>query len=180
MQFKIKNQTLSIKHNQLTFDDQIIELNDKTKNALLLFLNSKQAVISKDHFLEKVWLGVIVSDASIFKQIQTLRNLFVQAGLPEDSIENVYGKGYRLKYTVSAIIEPTRTEPEHAESVAVNHTNKRLTIGLLMALVTSLFFYYFWQQQQQTTNKLNKEQRSAITELSKNDWQQGRPERTGV
>lgn len=128
MQFLINNLTLNIQHNQFSVENQVIDINDKTKKSLLLLLNSNNAIISKDQLLEHVWLGVIVSDASIFKQIET---------------------------------------------VALNQPKTWLKISLLIAAVIVIFAYYIWQQQQPLVDKLNEEQRISITQLSKNDWQQG-------
>ncbi len=178
MKFKLKQQILTVQQNQFTFDNQVIELNDKTQNTLLLFLQSNNTIISKDELLERVWLGVIVSDASIFKQIQTLRHLLVQAGLPDDSIENIYGKGYRLKYPVSEYPEnaehKVQSTPEPEESsTEVKPAKPWFTITIIAVAIIAVLVYFLWQSPFQRTDKLNAEQKSDIVKLAKNNWQDG-------
>lgn len=174
MKFLINKKTITLQNNQLILSEQSIDLNDKTTKALLLFLQADHAVISKEQLLEHVWEGVIVSDASIFKQVQTLRNLFIEAGLPDDIIENVYGKGYRLKYTVEPLTddELDTTAPASSDQ-QVEPSNRPMLYGIISVVFIAAISLYFWFNQQQPFDKLKEEQKSSIIKVSKNNWQDG-------
>lgn len=174
MKFLINKKTLILQNNQLILSEQSIDLNDKTTKALLLFLQADHAVISKEQLLEHVWEGVIVSDASIFKQVQTLRNLFIEAGLPDDIIENVYGKGYRLKYTVEPLTDDELDTMAPASSdQQVEPSNRPMLYGIISVVFIAAISLYFWFNQQQPFDKLKEEQKSSIIKVSKNNWQDG-------
>ncbi|MFV0544286.1 MAG: tetratricopeptide repeat protein [Marinicella pacifica] len=173
MQYRIKQINFSLQANQLNHGTQVITLTDKTMAALLLFLRNPQSIISKDEFMQTVWGEVIVSEASLFKQIQICRGLLQQIGLPEDSIENVYGKGYRLKYAVNEV------QNAPGKSAADNQQNQfkyaKIIIGSLVAVVIATLLYtsIVWFDPVQTNNQLTVNKRQGIIELSKSDWQAG-------
>lgn len=171
MRYQINDQIITLTQGQFQCGEQTTDINDKTFTALKLFLTSGQNIISKDLLLETVWQDIIVSDASIFKQVQTIRTLFMQAGLPEDTIENVYGKGYRLKYAAEAMQQGSS---EQLSNSSQTHRQKWLMPVLTFILIlTAILSWYYWDQINPGNNKINAAQKSAILDISKNDWQQG-------
>jgi len=92
MNFKIKKTIFRLDNNAVYINNQLLVLKKATREALILFLQSKGNIVSKDDLLNHIWKDVIVSDASAFKQVQLVKEIFTQAGLPKDTIENIYGK----------------------------------------------------------------------------------------
>lgn len=137
-----------------------IAINERTWRALKLCLESNQETINKDQFITDVWQGVIVSDASVFKQVQVVRNLFAQLGLPDDLIENVYGQGYRLTQTVKTIKAPKTQVKKTSWTVAA-----LLVLFALVAMVA--------HQTKPEVDVLDKAQRNNILTLMQEDWQEG-------
>ncbi len=172
MHYQIKQVKFSLKTNQLIHDTERIALTDKTAVALSLFLQNPQNIISKDDFMQAVWGDVIVSEASLFKQIQICRGLLQQIGLPEDSIENVYGRGYRLKY---AVIELSEDDTNGFDAGQPQTLFRRTVItGAVLAL---LFIFIYgvtgWLNPNQPSQLLSDAKKQSIVELSKSDWQVG-------
>ncbi|GAA4813016.1 hypothetical protein GCM10011365_22530 [Marinicella pacifica] len=174
MQYRIKQINFSLQANQLNHGTQVITLTDKTMAALLLFFRNPQSIISKDEFMQTVWGEVIVSEASLFKQIQTCRGVLQDIGLPEDSIENVYGKGYRLKYAVSECSKHQDGVSDGNRKKPQSH-RKKLVFVLIAALILSALVYGVlgWMSPRQSINQLNTAQKQSILELSQSDWQAG-------
>jgi|GEM_PF-2462141 len=173
MRYQVKKQKFNLKANQLTYGSETIALTDKTVVALSLFLHNPQGIIGKDDFMQAVWGDVIVSEASLFKQIQTCRALLQQIGLPEDSIENVYGKGYRLKYAVSELSD---SQQKVAAFGQTNRSNRwKITIGLLLVVALSALIYGAtgWFKPTHSDHQLSDAKKQSIVELSKSDWQAG-------
>lgn len=174
MNYRIKLQAFTLKANQLISNGQIIEVSDKTMAALQLFLSQPQAVISKDDFMQTVWGEVIVSDASLFKQIQVTRCLLQQVGLPDDIIENVYGKGYRLKYPVKQIAAEHNSDYKPTKVTKLfNIKTLGLTFVVLMVLSGWVYFFLVADDQRQVDHQLTDSKKQTIVELSKSDWQMG-------
>lgn len=172
MYYQINNQRFCLKAHQLKTEQETINLTGKTAAALKLFLHEAQIVISKDEFMQAVWDDVIVSEASLFKQIQICRSLLQQIDLPEDCIENVYGKGYRLKYPVKQITNGQNKEIKGKRRYSMG---PKFGTALLIMLVSISFAYWtFWQNQSsQIADQLTDEKKQSIVELSKSDWQVG-------
>lgn len=95
-----------------------------------------------------------------------------QIDLPEDCIENVYGKGYRLKYPVKQITNGQNKEIKGKRRYSMG---QKFGTALLIMLVSISFAYWtFWQNQSsQIANQLTDEKKQSIVELSKSDWQVG-------
>ena len=160
--YQIFDVNFELKSNEVVGDGFQQSINDKTKRTIILFLNADKATISKDELVASVWQGVIVSDASVFKQIQVVRNIFEGLGLPKDLIENVYGKGYRLRLPV--------------KSMAVSQTQIKtkkswgLTIPLFVMVAVLLVVGI---QTKPEKALLSQEDKRNILNLSKNNWQDG-------
>lgn len=79
-------------------DDQLVSLNRKEYDLLLLFIANKNRVIKKSALAEHVW-GDNADQADsydfIYSQIKNLRKRFSQAGYELD-IQTVYGIGYKF------------------------------------------------------------------------------------
>ncbi|WP_218804493.1 winged helix-turn-helix domain-containing protein, partial [Klebsiella quasipneumoniae] len=82
----------------LTGNGECISLNAPTARCLLLLLQNKGKVISRDEFLASVWetRGVVVSQNTFYQNISLLRKSLVRAGLSEDIIITVRQKGFSV------------------------------------------------------------------------------------
>ncbi|MEZ5470291.1 MAG: winged helix-turn-helix domain-containing protein [Marinicella sp.] len=158
--FRIDGIDFGVSRQSIESKSETIGINERTWRALKLLLDSNQNTISKDQFVEVVWQGIIVSDASIFKQVQVVRNLFVQLGLADSLIENVYGQGYRLTTTVKPIN-------------SANFSNKKTpwTMAALLSLIVLVALVAY--QTKPEIDVLSKDQRKNILTLSQENWQEG-------
>lgn len=66
-------------------------------DLLLVLLESRDRVVSKDELLERVWPGLVVEEHNLETQISSLRKR-----LGRDAITTVSGRGYRFTLTPSA------------------------------------------------------------------------------
>ncbi|CAM4282862.1 winged helix-turn-helix domain-containing protein [Klebsiella africana] len=82
----------------LAGDGECISLNAPTARCLLLLLQNRGKVISRDEFLAAVWetRGVVVSQNTFYQNISLLRKSLVKAGLSEDIIITVRQKGFSV------------------------------------------------------------------------------------
>ncbi|HCI6406175.1 TPA: transcriptional regulator [Klebsiella quasipneumoniae] len=77
---------------------ECISLNAPTARCLLLLLQNRDKVISRDEFLASVWetRGIVVSQNTFYQNISLLRKSLVKAGLSEDIIITVRQKGFSV------------------------------------------------------------------------------------
>jgi DNA-binding response OmpR family regulator len=82
----------------VTYSDKLVPVTPKEYALLELFLRNSKRVFSCDAILDHLWsYGGSPSDEAIRTHIKGLRHKLKQAGAAADTIETVYGIGYRLK-----------------------------------------------------------------------------------
>ncbi|MEB6379563.1 winged helix-turn-helix domain-containing protein [Leclercia adecarboxylata] len=85
---------------------EVVVLNAPTSRCLQLLIEQKNEVVSRDDFLEQVWLarGIVVSQNTFYQNISLLRKSLKNSGLTEDIIITVRRKGFTL--APNTILQP--------------------------------------------------------------------------
>ncbi|QLC23966.1 alpha/beta fold hydrolase [Parasphingopyxis algicola] len=81
-------------------------------SLLILLVENRDRLISKDEVIEKVWDGRFVSDAAVTSRIKSARRLLGDDGRQQRYIRTVHGKGFRF------VGEVEENEPVQTPSVA--------------------------------------------------------------
>lgn len=113
-------------------DAKQVELNDTLNNILILLIESKGNVLSRDLIAEKGWKNRIVTDDSIRQAIKKLRETLDLEGIDSESscIKTVRGKGYRF------LIEPKEITQSQVPTQDKPHNRKKLKL-----ILTGLIFF---------------------------------------
>ena len=83
---------------QVTYQGEPILLTGKEYQLLELFLSNRQEVFSIEEIMENLWSSVeYPSEATVRSHLRHLRQKLKQAGLIDDPIETLRGRGYCLK-----------------------------------------------------------------------------------
>ena len=83
---------------QVTYQGHLILLTAKEYQLLELFMRHSQEVFGIEDILESLWPSVeYTSEATVRSHLRHLRKKLKLAGLPEDPIETLRGRGYCLK-----------------------------------------------------------------------------------
>lgn len=83
---------------EVTYKRQTLHLSPKEYALLELFMRNPQRVFSRGTIIDQLWaLDDPPEEDTIKSHIKSLRQKFKAVGAPKDSIETVYGLGYRLK-----------------------------------------------------------------------------------
>jgi DNA-binding winged helix-turn-helix (wHTH) protein/Tfp pilus assembly protein PilF len=100
-------------------------LEPRVMTALVLLLQANGRTLTDAEFMQGVWPGLVVSDASLYKVVAELRKALGDQQKPYTLIERVHGKGYRL-------LQPAvRLEaPIHISATAACSTDTLLTTAL--------------------------------------------------
>lgn len=86
---------------QLYHHGQLLELNSRYLDALILLLQNAGELVNKQQFFAQVWPGVIVSDEALTQCIRTLRRVLGDNATAPRFIETVPKHGYRFIAEVS-------------------------------------------------------------------------------
>ena len=107
--------TLDRTDRQVCRDGAPMELGSRYFDALVLLVEARGGLVSKDRFMDEVWRGIPVTDEALTQCIRTLRRaLGDDAGNPR-FIQTVPKHGYRFLSEVEILSEPAASGEEAAE-----------------------------------------------------------------
>ncbi len=149
MHYKIRNTLIDLSENSLKINNQLVECPEKIHQALSLFLESKNQIVTKEALINALWGELIVSDDSLFKVIQGLRKIFKENGL-DGVLENVYGKGYKLKVSIEKIVKDITPQSIRPPFISfLSHYKK--VLGIVLALLVFVTTAYFLETKKTNT-----------------------------
>lgn len=73
-----------------------LEIGATAFNILLVFLQNPEQVIKRDKLFAQVWPGKVISDASLYKQVQRLREILKDTTEVKTIITTVHGVGFEF------------------------------------------------------------------------------------
>lgn len=87
---------LDVDKAELRADGAVLSIEPQVFALLLLLLENRDRLISKDEIVEKVWGGRIVSDSAIISRVKSARRAIGDDGKTQRLIKTVYRKGFRF------------------------------------------------------------------------------------
>lgn len=89
---------------ELSRESQAVAAEPQVLELLILLIDNRDRVISRDELLEQIWRGRIVSDATVSSRIKTARQVIGDDGTRQTYIRTIHGRGFRFVGDVA--IEP--------------------------------------------------------------------------
>ncbi|MCB1581925.1 MAG: winged helix-turn-helix domain-containing protein [Xanthomonadales bacterium] len=126
---------LDLNTRQLFHGDTPLAITHLGFEVLLFLMQHQGQVVSRDQLADHAWKNKVITDATLYKQIQRLRKLLNQAGDAENLIQTVHGQGFIFKPEVS--LQPPQND-------VFKRTNNRLVSYVLLALVIITVFFVSW------------------------------------
>jgi Tol biopolymer transport system component/DNA-binding winged helix-turn-helix (wHTH) protein len=90
-------------------DRQLLPITAKTFDVLVLLLERRDEVVSKDELLSRVWPETVVQENNLARQISSLRRVLGQRPDEHDYLVTIPGQGYRFVADVRVL---ARVPPE--------------------------------------------------------------------
>lgn len=90
-------------------DGNLVPLTAKAFDVLVLLVQKRGHVVSKQEFMDKVWAGSFVEEANLTQNIFTLRKVMGQGQGRQGIIQTVPGRGYRFSAEVRELAPGTET-----------------------------------------------------------------------
>jgi DNA-binding winged helix-turn-helix (wHTH) protein len=99
-------------------DRQLVPISAKTFDVLVLLLEHRDAVVSKDELLNRVWPDTVVQENNLARQISSLRRVLGQRPDEHDYVVTIPGHGYRFVAVVQALagVPPELQSPSESPS----------------------------------------------------------------
>ncbi|MGB0749729.1 MAG: winged helix-turn-helix domain-containing protein [Magnetospiraceae bacterium] len=91
-----------------------VPLEPRIFELLVLLLDHRDRVLTKDDLVEKIWEGRFISDSAISTAVKALRQALGDDGVAQRYIRTVRGRGFRFVGTLSAAPQPAADVPTNA------------------------------------------------------------------
>jgi len=132
---------------RVTRDGAPVAIEPKVFDLLLLLIENRARVVSRDEILEKVWAGRIVSDDALSSCIKAARRAVGDDGKSQQVIRTIHRRGFQLVGPVmeqGKTIEPDPAPPERSiavlpfQNMSGDPEQEYFSDGLVEDIITAL------------------------------------------
>lgn len=81
---------------QLLLHGQALKLEPQVLDLLILLVENRHRLVSKEEIHQIIWAGKVVSEAALSSRIKTLRRVLGDDGKQQTVLRTVHGKGFRF------------------------------------------------------------------------------------
>ncbi len=124
-----------------------INLGSIAYKILLYFVNNPNRTIHKEELITAVWENVIITDATLYKQIQRLRDLLHDNGEKKNIIETIHGVGFEFLPEVNTV---DAEQKQHTITLKTENRNWNKAIILAFVLIGALGVYVLFPYKTQS------------------------------
>ena len=103
---------------QLWRERRLVPITSKTFDVLVVLLQHRDHVVSKDELLNRVWPDTAVNENNLARQISSLRRTLGQRPDQHDFVVTIPGNGYRFVATVQDLPD---VRPELSPVLGADH-----------------------------------------------------------
>ncbi len=116
---------------ELRADGVAIELGSRAFDILMVLIEARGGLVTKDEFLSRVWPDTVVEENNLVVQISALRKAL---GEDRDFIRTVSGRGYRFVAEIRTSAVPSDAEPRVDPGAAAETTQSTPSSNLSTAV----------------------------------------------
>ncbi|MEG3087771.1 winged helix-turn-helix domain-containing protein [Sphingomonas sp. PB4P5] len=92
---------------RLVRDGDVVDLNARYLDALILLVEARGALVTKERFMDEVWRGIPVTDEALTQAVRTLRRALGDSATTSRFIQTIPKHGYRFIAPVVTVPMPT-------------------------------------------------------------------------
>ncbi len=111
MKYRFGTYELDLTAHEFRRDGQRIALEPQVFSLLALFVQNQGALVSRDHIINDIWGGRIISDAALSSRINALRRALQDDGKSQAVLETVTRCGFRFLPSVTTVEEVAHPLP---------------------------------------------------------------------
>lgn len=116
-------------------DGSTVPLTSKAFDTLVLLVENRDRVVTKDELLHAVWPDVIVEEGNLTQQIFLLRKALGESAQQPRYIVTVPGHGYRFTAPVKEVSPGAASDPAIAERVGTPRPVRRARLAVIVGVV---------------------------------------------
>ena len=87
---------------ELRRDGELVKTEPQVLDLLLMLVENRERIVTREEIVDQVWQGRAVSDAAISSRIKTARQLIGDTGKDQGFIRTIHGRGLRFVAPVTA------------------------------------------------------------------------------
>lgn len=144
MRYRVGEHVLDSRKFELREGHRVVPAEPQVLSLLLLLIDNRDRLVSKDELVATIWGGRAVSDSAISSRIKSARKLLGDDGDAQRLIRTIHGKGFRFIGQVAAeecssTVGAERTEaPEAVRTQASPAKSKTRMLLAIVSLATLL------------------------------------------
>lgn len=121
-------------------DGEAVKIRPKTFELLVLLVEARGALVSKEEILSRIWDDVSVDEQVVFQSVKELRKLLQVA----DAIKTVPRKGYAWTLPVQGVHEPQAAEaPRYSWTVWHGKVRRLIPVVSCLVIAAVAAFLFF-------------------------------------
>jgi DNA-binding winged helix-turn-helix (wHTH) protein len=124
--FRFSEFELDVPKRLLLRDGEPVSLNPKALDLLVVLVESRGEIVSKDDLLEKVWPDQIIEEGNLKVHVSALRKAFGQIGNDHRFIVTVPGRGYSFVADLDDSSNNEVVVETHRYSTIVSETSESI------------------------------------------------------
>ena len=107
MRYRIGARSIDLAAYELRCGDRLLPVEPQVFDLLLMLIERRDRVVSKDEIIAQVWQGRSVSEATLSSRIKAARQAIGDDGSAQKLIRTVHGRGFRFVGAVEEIATPS-------------------------------------------------------------------------
>jgi len=133
MNYQFANCSIDPVRHEFTCDGQVIHIEPQVFDVLLLLVRHVGDLVTRDHLIEEVWKGLIVSDSTISARISAARAAVGDNGKDQRIIKTISRRGFQMVVPVHTNTIGTSGDsapsPEAGQVIRFTHSADGLKIA---------------------------------------------------
>lgn len=110
--------SLDPKTHEVKYQEQLLPLTPKEYALIELLMRHPQQVFSPSAIIDSIWAEDPPGEEAVRTHIKGLRRKLQKAGMAKDTIQTVYGVGYRLKASTESKTPSVSSKPDKTQQIA--------------------------------------------------------------
>jgi DNA-binding winged helix-turn-helix (wHTH) protein len=103
MRYRIGARLIDSAAYEVRCEDRLVHVEPQVFDLLVMLIQRRDRVVSKEEIIAHVWQGRVVSDATLNSRIKTARQVLGDDGLAQKFIRTVHGRGFRFVADVEEV-----------------------------------------------------------------------------
>lgn len=136
MLYQFENCVIDTEKVELRRDGAEVALEPQVFSLLLLLVENRERLLTKEEIIEKIWDGRFVSDSAVASCVKSARRAVGDDGTAQRIIRTVHGRGFRFVAKASVLAAASASLPrekarESREELLPGSANARPSIAIL-------------------------------------------------